>query len=172
MPFLRFFERNGMKEDFLEAGKIINTFGVRGEVKLEPWCDSAEFLRPFKTLYIDGEPRRVLSSRVHKGMLIVHFEGTDDVNAAMLLKNKLVHFARKDAKLPKGRFFISDLLGSEVVTESGESVGRLTDVLEMPAGQIYIVQGKEEHQIPAVPEFILDINAEEKRIRVHLIEGM
>lgn len=161
-----------MKEGFLEAGKIVNTFGVRGEVKLDPWCDSAEFLRPFKTLYIDGEPRKVASSRVHKGMLIVHFEGVDDVNTAMLLKNRLVHFARKDAKLPKGRYFISDLLGAEVVDEMDAVVGRLTDVIEMPAGQIYVVQGDAEHQIPAVPEFILDINADEGRIRVHLIEGM
>ena len=53
------------KEPYLEAGKIINTFGVRGEVKLDPWCDSAEFLKPLKTLYIDGAPRAVASSRVH-----------------------------------------------------------------------------------------------------------
>ncbi len=161
-----------MKEEFLDAGKIVNTFGVRGEVKLDPWCDSAEFLRPFKTLYIDGEARKVISSRVHKGMLIVHFEGVDDVNAAMLLKNRLVRFARRDARLPKGRYFISDLLGSTVVDEDGREIGKLADVLEMPAGQIYVVQGESEHQIPAVPEFILDINAEENTIRVHLIEGM
>ena len=79
-----------MKSPFLEAGKIVNTFGVRGEVKLQPWCDSAEFLKPFKTLYVDGQPRAVASSRVHKGMLIVRFEGVEDVNAAMLLKNKIV----------------------------------------------------------------------------------
>ncbi len=161
-----------MKQPFLEAGKIVNTFGVRGEVKLQPWCDDAGFLLPFKTLYIDGAPLRVASARVHKDMLMVRFEGVDDVNAAMALKNKIVYFAREDAHLPEGRYFIADLLGSQVVDENGGTVGELTEVLDMPSGQVYVVQGESEHTIPAVPEFILDINAEEKRIRVHLIEGM
>jgi len=161
-----------LKQPYLEAGKIVNTFGVRGEVKLQPWCDSAEFLLGFNTLYVDGAARRVLSARVHKDMLMVHFEGVEDVNAAMALKNKIVYFAREDARLPEGRFFIADLLGAEVVDETGARVGELTEVLDMPSGQVYVVRGETEHSIPAVPEFILDINAEENRIRVHLIEGM
>lgn len=160
------------KEPYLEAGKIINTFGVRGEVKLDPWCDSAEFLKPLKTLYIDGAPRAVASSRVHKGMLIVRFADVEDVNGAMLLKNKIVYFARSDVHLPKGRHFVADLLGAVVVDEQGAEIGKLTEVLDMPAGQVYVVQGETEHTIPAVPEFILDIDADEKTIRVHLIEGM
>ena len=160
------------KEPYLEAGKIINTFGVRGEVKLDPWCDSAEFLKPLKTLYIDGAPRAVASSRVHKGMLIVRFADVEDVNGAMLLKNKIVYFARSDVHLPKGRHFVADLLGAVVVDEQGAEIGKLTEVLDMPAGQVYVVQGETEHTIPAVPEFILDIDADGKVIRVHLIEGM
>lgn len=160
------------KEPYLEAGKIINTFGVRGEVKLDPWCDSAEFLKPLKTLYIDGAQRAVASSRVHKGMLIVRFADVEDVNGAMLLKNKIVYFARSDVRLPKGRHFVADLLGAAVVDEQGTEIGKLTEVLDMPAGQVYVVQGETEHTIPAVPEFILDIDADETTIRVHLIEGM
>lgn len=160
------------KGPYLEAGKILNTFGVRGEVKLDPWCDSAEFLKPLKTLYIDGAPRAVASSRVHKGMLIVRFADVEDVNGAMLLKNKIVYFARSDVHLPKGRHFVADLLGAVVVDEQGAEIGKLTEVLDMPAGQVYVVQGETEHTIPAVPEFILDIDADEKVIRVHLIEGM
>lgn len=160
------------KEPYLEAGKIINTFGVRGEIKLDPWCDSAEFLKPLKTLYIDGVPRTIASSRVHKGMLIVRFADVEDVNGAMLLKNKIAYFARSDVRLPKGRHFVADLLGASVVDEQGVEIGKLTEVLDMPAGQVYVVQGETEHTIPAVPEFILDIDADEKTIRVHLIEGM
>ena len=103
---------------------------------------------------------------------MVRFEGVEDVNAAMLLKNKVVYFARSDAKLPEGRCFIADLLGSQVVDENGVRVGELTEVLDMPAGQVYVVQGETEHTIPAVPEFILDIDADKGLIRVHLIEGM
>ena len=174
-PSLRFLYFGGYrmaKEPYLEAGKIINTFGVRGEVKLDPWCDSAEFLKPLKTLYIDGAPRTVASSRVHKGMLIVRFADVEDVNGAMLLKNKIAYFARGDVRLPKGRHFIADLLGASVVDEQGAEIGRLTEVLDLPASQVYVVQGETEHTIPAVPEFILDIDADEKLIRVHLIEGM
>ncbi len=161
-----------MKQPYLEAGKIVGTFGVRGEVKLQPWCDSAEFLKKIKTLYIDGRPVEVVSSRVHKDMLIVLFRGVEDVNAAMALKNKVVFFAREDAKLPPGRYFIADLIGARVVDESGAPVGELTEVLDMPAGQVYVVQGETEHTIPAVPEFVLDIDADGGVIRVHLIEGM
>ena len=161
-----------MPQQYLEAGKIINTFGIRGEVKLEPWCDSADFLRRIKTLYIDGQPRKVLSARVHKGMLIVLFEGVDSVNAAMTLKNKIVYFDRADVKLPKGRFFFDDILGARVVNEEGNEVGKLTEILTLPAQNAYVVQGETEHIIPAVPAFILDTDLENKVIRGHLIEGM
>jgi len=162
-----------MKQQFLEAGKIVNTFGVRGEVKLQPWCDSADFLRSFKTLYIDSAPRRVISSRVHKDMLIVLFEGVEDLNAAMALKNKIVTFARSDARLPEGRFFIADILGADVLDEAGRTVGKLTDVLDLPAGQVYVVEGEDgEHTIPNRPEFILKVDPDAEQIRVHLIEGM
>ena len=105
-------------------------------------------------------------------MLIIRFADVEDVNGAMLLKNKIVYFARSDVHLPKGRHFVADLLGAAVVDEQGAEIGRLTEVLDMPAGQVYVVQGETEHTIPAVPEFILDIDADGKVIRVHLIEGM
>ncbi len=161
-----------MPERYLEGGRIVNTFGVRGEVKIEPWCDSAEFLRGFKTLYIDGKPRAVRTARVHKGMLIALLEGVEDVNGAMLLKNKVVSFDREEARLPKGRFFLSDIIGCAVVDEAGRPVGTLTEVLTLPAQHVYVVQGEREHAIPAVPEFILDTDVEKRLIRVHLIEGM
>ena len=161
-----------MKKPFLEAGEIVAPFGVRGEVKLQPWCDSAGFLTQFKTLYIDGQPRRVASARVHKDMLILRLEGVEDVNAAMELKNKVVQFARADANLPEGRFFIEDLLGCRVEDETGAAVGELTEVLDLPAGQVYVVRGEKEHTIPAVEEFILDMDPEAGVIRVHMIEGM
>ena len=161
-----------MKQQYLEAGKIVNTFGIRGEVKLDPWCDSAEFLKPIRTLYIDGKPRKVAASRVHKGMLIVLFEDVADVNGAMLLKNKMVYFDRNDAKLPRGHFFLADIIGATVIDEAGKEVGTLTEVMDLPAGHVYVVSGEQEHSIPAVPEFILDTDIENGIIRVHLIEGM
>ena len=161
-----------MKDTFIEAGEIVTTHGVRGELKILPWTDDAEFLKRFKTLYINEQPYRVKSAFVHKGCLIAGLEGVDDVNAAMTLKGKTVYFARKDARLPRGRFFLSDIMGARVVTEDGTEVGTLTDVIENPTQNVYVVTGAAEHLIPAVPEFILNTDVEHGVITVRLIEGM
>lgn len=161
-----------MKKEFLEAGKIVNTHGVRGELKLQPWADSADFLRSFSTFYIDDRAYPVLSSRVHKNMLIFRLEGIEDVNAAMRMKNKIVFLRRADAKLPKGHFFLQDIMGAVVKDESGAVVGELVDVLETPRHHVYVVRGEREIMIPAVPAFILKTDVEAGEITVRLIEGM
>ena len=160
------------KKQYLEAGEIVNTHGVRGEVKILPWTDSADFLRRFQTLYINETPYAVKSSFVHKGCLIAALEGVESVEAAMALKGKTLCIDRADARLPKGSFFLSDLLGAAVVTEAGERVGVLADILELPGQNVYVVRGEKEHLIPAVPEFILDTDVERGVVTVRLIEGM
>lgn len=161
-----------MKERFIEAGEIVNTHGVRGEVKILPWTDSAEFLAAFRTLYIDGRPVKVRSSRVHKQTVLASLEGVEDVNAAMRLKGRRVFIDRADARLPEGGYFIQDIIGAEVVTEDGESIGALAEVMDAPASMIYVVRGERERLIPAVPEFILKTDADAGVITVRLIEGM
>lgn len=160
------------KQRFIEAGKIVNTHGVRGEVKIQVWLDSPEFMKKFKTVYIDEKPVKVLSARPHKDMLIASLEGIDDVNAAMCLKNKTVYIDRKDAKLPRGTYFLQDIMGAAVIDEDGNEVGKLVDIMETPASTIYVVRGETEHLIPAVPEFVLKTDADRGIIKVHLIEGM
>lgn len=160
------------KQRFIEAGKIVNTHGVRGEVKIQVWLDSPAFMKKFKKIYIDEKPVNMLSARPHKDMLIAALEGVEDVNAAMCLKNKTVYIDRKDAKLPRGSYFLQDIMGATVIDEAGNEVGKLTDIMETPASTIYIVKGETEHMIPAVPEFILKTDAEKGIIKVHLIEGM
>ena len=157
---------------YVEAGRIVNTHGVRGEVRIESWLDSPDFLKKFKTLYLRGERVRVRSAYVHKGFVIAALEGVDDVNAAMTLKNETVWIAKADAKLPKGSFFLADVLGARVVTEDGAEVGTLEDVLDLPGNRVYVVRGETEHLIPAVPEFIRNTDVDNKTITVHLIEGM
>ena len=161
------------KKAFIEAGRIVNTHGVRGEVKIEVWLDSPQFFKSFKHLTLaGGEEKSVLSARVHKGFVIAQLEGVEDVNAAMALKNRTVLVRRADARLPKGRFFLQDILGARVVDEDGRELGVLQDVLETPAAAVYVVQGEREHLIPAVPEFIKKTDADAGLITVHLIEGM
>ena len=160
-----------MKKQFLEAGKIVNTHGVRGEVRITPWADSAEFLRRFHIFYSVEKPVKVLSSLVHKSQLIAALEGVEDVNAAKALKNRVVCIDRADAKLPRGRYFVQDLLGVSVRSDAGEDLGTLSDVLDLPQGQVYVIRGEREILIPDVPEFILNVDPEDG-ITVHLIEGM
>ena len=161
-----------MKKQYLEAGRIVNTHGVRGEVRIEPWADEAAFLTRFKRFYMDGQPVKVRSCRVHKTLCIASLEGIDDVNAAMALKGKVIFIDRKDAKLPKGTVFLQDILGARVVDEEGNDLGVLEQVLPAPAASVYVVKGEREILIPDVPAFILDKDADNGVITVRLIEGM
>ena len=161
------------KKALIEAGRIVNTHGVQGEVKIESWLDSPQFLKSFKRLYLGAEQElRVISARVHKDFVIARLEGVDDVNAAMALKNRTVSIRREDAKLPKGAFFLQDILGARVVDEEGREIGVLEDVMETPASNVYVVRGETEHLIPAVPEFIKKTDADAGVVTVHLIGGM
>ena len=160
------------KKQYIEAGRIVNTHGVAGEVKIEVWLDSPQFLKSFKRCFIDKREVKLLSARVHKGFLIAKLQGVEDVNAAMALKGRTVFIDRADARLPKGAFFLQDIIGASVVDEQGREIGKLSDVMETPASNVYVVKGEREHLIPAVPEFILSTDAENGIITVHLIEGM
>ena len=159
-------------KQYVEAGKIVNTHGVTGEVKIEVWLDSPAFFKTFKRLFINGAEKRVLSAREHKQFIIARLEGVEDLNAAMALKGKTVEILRADARMKDGEFFVQDILGFTVVDEDGHTVGKLVDAFETPASMLYVVRGESEHLIPAVREFILGIDAEKEEIRVHLIEGM
>lgn len=163
-----------MKHPFLEAGQIVNTHGIQGEVKIVPWCDSPEFLCGFDTLYIDGAPVKVRAARAHKGNVLARLEGVDDVNAAMRLKNKVVSIDRSGVELPDGRHFIADLMGLTVIDDdTGAELGVIADVLTPPAHEVYVVKGGEKsYMIPAVDAFLRGTSVEEGWVRVHLIEGM
>ena len=161
------------KKAQIEAGRIVNTHGVRGEVRIEVWLDSPQYLKSFKRLVLDsGEELRVLGARTHKDFVIARFEGVEDVNAAMRLKGRTVYIRREDAALPPGAFFLQDLIGARVVDEDGAEVGVLTEILETPASHVYVVRGATEHLIPAVPAFIRKTDADAGLITVHLIGGM
>ena len=159
-------------KQYVEAGRIVNTHGVTGEVKIEVWLDSPAFFKTFKRLFINGAEKRILSAREHKQFIIARLEGVEDINAAMALKGKTVEILRADARMKDGEFFVQDILGFTVVDEDGHTVGKLVDAFETPASMLYVVRGESEHLIPAVREFILGIDAESEQIRVHLIEGM
>ena len=149
-----------MRPEFIPVGRIVNAHGIRGEVKLNPeGCDPG-FLTAFDTLYIAGEPVRVLSSRVHKSVVLLTLPGVTDMDAALALKGKVVSIRREDARLPEGEYF-------------DEELGRVDRVLTYPAHKIYQVKGAREYLIPAVPGvFIASVDPDAGVMRVHLMKGL
>ena len=165
-----------MKQQYLEIGKITNVHGLMGEVKVLPWADSPDFLCRFKTLYVDEAhwPVQVERARVHKNMVILKLKDITDVNGALALRNAVLYIDRKDADLPEGAFFLADLMGMEVrEAETGKVLGKIADVLTLPANNVYVVRGGErEWMIPAVDEFIRQVNVDENYMLVDLMEGL
>ena len=163
-------------EQYLEVGKITNVHGVMGEVRVQPWADSPDFLCRFKTLYVDKThwPIQVERARVHKNMVIIKFQGVTDVPSALAMRNAILYIDRRDVQLPEGAFFLADLYGLEVRdARDGRVLGKVADILTLPANNVYVVRGGErELMIPAVPQFVAETNPEEGYLRVNLIEGM
>ncbi|MCQ2420767.1 MAG: ribosome maturation factor RimM [Clostridia bacterium] len=160
-----------MKKQYLQTGKIVSTHGVRGEVKILPWADGPEFLLEFDRIFLDGKEYEVENSRVQKTCVLMKLAGIDDVETASRLREKVVSIDRDDVELPEGSLFIADLIGLPVFAD-GVEIGKVTDILPMPAGDVYEIKGEHEYLIPAVPEFILERNVDEGFIRVKLMEGM
>lgn len=164
-----------MKAQYLEVGKVTNVHGLMGEVRVQPWADSPDFLCQFKTLYVDKAhwPIRVERARVHKNMVILKLEGVTDVNGALAMRNAVLYIDRKDANLPEGSFFLADLMNMEVRDTQGKVLGKIADVLTLPANNVYVVRGGErEIMIPAVDQFVKEVNVDEGYMTVALIEGM
>ena len=161
-----------MKQQFLEAGKIVSAHGVRGEVKILPWADDADFLVGLPRVFVGGREYAVQHSRVQKTCVLMKLAGIDDVDAAAKFRDKTVCISRTDVALPEGSVFIADLIGLRVVTDTGDEIGTVSDIMTMPGNDVYIVTGSREYLIPAVPEFILERNLDAGFVRVKLIEGM
>jgi 16S rRNA processing protein RimM len=162
-----------MTQPYLEAGKVVGVHGVRGAVRIEPWANDAGFLCGFKTLYIDGNAMKVRSASVHKNAVLVCFEGIDDMDGAVRLKNKTVCIDRKDADLESGEHFIADLVGLKAVdAETGEALGTISEILPLSPHSIYVIKGTREILVPAVPEFVRKIDIEAGCVLFRLIEGL
>ena len=162
-----------MKDDFIEAGKIVNTHGINGELRIQPWADSPDFLTGFDCFYIGGEPVKVISAKVHKGNVIVVLEGVDGIDAAIKMKNKVIKIKKDDIDLGEDRYFIADLTGLKVVdADTGDDLGILSEVLSLPSNDVYVIKGAREILVPAVSEFIVETNIKSGYVKVRLIEGL
>lgn len=158
-----------MKLQFLDAGEIVTTHGIRGEVKVLPWSDGPEFLCDFSRVRIGGQDYEVESCRVQKACNLLKLRGVDTVEDGQALRGKTVTVYRDDA--PADVIFTDELIGVEVFSD-GESIGKVTDVLDYPANKVYVVTGRHEYMIPAVKQFILDTDLDANTMQVMLLEGM
>ncbi len=191
-----------MNEKYLEAGKIVSTHGIKGEVKVLPWADSPDFLTRFKTFYLVGSDAHIApviaagndaaaarrqeasgdaslrntalaveASRVQKSCVLIKFRGIDTVEDAQKLRDRVISIARDDPKIPAGTVFQADLIGMPVFADGAE-IGKITEILSMPASDVWVVKGEKTYMIPNVKAFVPAIDLSLGYVNVNLIEGM
>lgn len=166
-----------MKKEFLEIGKIVNTHGLNGTVKIMPWCDSPEFLCDFDVLYLGREhkPMKIIKAVVQKNMVLAQFEGITTPEAANALRNSILYMNRDDVELDEDTYFIQDLIGMRVVdADSGKEWGRLKDVLQTGANDVYEIETAEGKSLlaPVIPDVVLGIDFEADTITIRPMEGL
>jgi len=164
------------QKPYLEAGQIVGTHGVRGEVRVQPWCDSPQQFATFKKLYWDAEGKNPvkLRARPHKNIVLAMLEGITTVEAAQVLRGKMLYVDRRDIKLPKGHYLVQDLIGLAVVdADTGETYGKLTDVSQTGANAVYhMATEKGEVLIPAIPDVIIEVDVKKDVLRLRPMKGL
>ena len=158
-----------MKLQFVNAGEIVTTHGIKGEVKVMCWLDDPEMLCEFDRCQIDGKNFEIEQCRVQKTCNLVKLSGIDTMEAAQAMRGKNIMLYRED--IDDEVIFAAELIGMEVFAE-GEKIGKIKEVLDYPGNSVYVVKGEHEYMIPAVKAFILDTDVEANTMQVKLIEGM
>lgn len=164
-----------MKQKYLECGKITGTHGIRGEVRVHPWCDSPEFLTKFKTLYTDKSGTSIkVSARSHKNMVIMKIDGVDTIELAERLRNTVIYIDRDDASLSDDEVFIQDIIGIEVYdADTNILLGKISDVSQTGANDVWHIEkdGK-EYLIPAIDEVVISIDVDAEKAVIRPIKGI
>ena len=158
-----------MKLQYIEAGEIVTTHGIRGEVKVLCWLDDPEMLCEFDRCRIDGREVIMEQGRVQKTCNLVKLQGVDTMEAAQLLRGKTIELYRED--IDDEVIFAAELMGMEVQCD-GKTIGKVREVLDYPGNKVYVVKGEKEYMIPAVSAFILSTDMEKNEMKDKLIKGM
>lgn len=166
-------------EKQLQVGVISSTHGVRGEVKVFPTTDDVTRFRQLKKVYLDTGremlPLEIQNVKFFKQFAILKFKGIDNINDIEKYRGKSLMIDREDAvDLDEDEYFIADMIGMNVCTEDGSEFGTLKDVMETGANDVYIIDSLEHGEvlIPAIRECILDVDMDEERMTIHLMEGL
>ena len=166
-----------MIKHYLELGQVVSTHGIKGEVRFNPWCDTPDFVKKFKTLYFDNngeKPVKVISARPHGNVAILLLEGIDDVDKAKALKNTVLYMKRSDAKLSKDTWFIQELFDCTVIdAETGKELGVICDVSETGANDVWHIKtSKGEVLIPAIKQVVESVDVEAGIIKINVLKGL
>lgn len=166
-------------EDLLQVGVITTTHGVRGEVKVFPTTDDANRFKKLKEVILDtGKeqlPLEIMQVKFFKNLVILKFKGIDNINDIEKYKGKSLYVTRENAvKLKKNEYFIADLIGMRAVTEEGEELGTLKDVMQTGANDVYVIQkeGEDELLVPAIRDCVKNVDIESGVMTLHLLEGL
>lgn len=165
-----------MEKGLLEIGKVVAIHALRGEMRVQPWCDSPDFLGEFDELWLDGQWREVESARPHKNIVILKLKGIDTPEAAQKMVNKILYMDRDQVELPEGSYFIVDLIGLQVVDadDPQKVYGELTDVSQTGANDVYhvrFVDGKTRY-VPAIPQVVIATDLEAGVMAIRPLEGL
>lgn len=158
-------------EQFLAVGKIINTHGIKGEVKVQSTTDDLNRFKKLKYAYIDNNEIKIAGCKLQPGKVILKIEGIDSIEVAAKLKNKFIEVKREDAvKLPKDSYYAADIIGCEVFEETGNSLGTIDDIIYTGSNDVYWIKGEKEILIPALKTIITEINIENKKIIIRPLD--
>ena len=168
-----------MIKNFLEIGEIVGTHGIRGEMRVNPWCDSPDFVCKFKTLYYDSNgscAAQIKSARPHGNIVLLTVSGIDTVEAAQKMRGKILYMKRSDAKLPEGTYFIAELIGCKVYdADNPEKIyGTLSDVSETGANDVWHIKDEsgKEYLIPSIPDVVIETDVAADRIVIRPLKGI
>ena len=166
-------------QEYFEIGQIVNTFGVKGFVKVKPFTDDLERFEELESILViknkDMIEMKIEEVKYQKNMVLAKFKGIDTVENAEKLRNSYVKIDRKDAiKLEEGQYFIADLLGLDVFLDTGEKLGILDDIFNNGSTDIYVVKNElgKQFLLPYIDEVIKNIDLENEKITVHIIDGL
>ena len=161
--------------DTIKLGKITAPQGIKGEVRVYPYTDELTRFSEIEAVLLDGQKRKIQNARYMKNMAVLKLEGVDDRNMAESLRNKELLLAKEDLwEQPEDTYFIDDLVGCDVVSEDGDSVGTLKNIISRPAQDLYEIERADGSTflLPAVKEFIKNVDLDNKTIIIHLINGL
>jgi len=166
-------------QEYFEVGQIVNTFGINGLLKVMPYTDDIQRFEELEYVLIEKNKKllkyQIEEVKYQKQMVLLKLKGIDDINQAEEFKGCYLKINRKDAKeLPKGTYFIADLIGLNVYTDDGKILGKIDDIFNYGSNDIYVVKDELGKQIllPAIKEVIIQIDLENEKMIVHLLKGL